>query len=114
MDWSTSGEMGWNEILYFLVYSIFFSYMEVPSSNTSPSTPDPPLPPITQVYSRRQPPSITCPKPIAFSLLNPGISNDLPVALREGKHKCTYPVSSFVSYNHLFFPTYSFIVSLES
>ena len=41
-------------------------------------------------------------------------SDDLPIALRKGKRTCTYPISSFVSYNHLSPPSCSFITSLDS
>ena len=40
--------------------------------------------------------------------------DDLPIALRKGKRTCTYPISSYVSYNHLSPPFYSFIASLDS
>ena len=76
----------------------------------------PSRPPITQVYSRRPPqqPSGTCPTPMTSSTIDPGPSDDLPIALRKGKRTCTYPISSFVSYHQLSFPTYSFLTSLDS
>ncbi|KAA0033069.1 Cysteine-rich RLK (RECEPTOR-like protein kinase) 8 [Cucumis melo var. makuwa] len=48
------------------------------------------------------------------SSCNPGPSDDLPIALCKGKRKCTYLVSSFVSYHQLSPPTYAFITSLDS
>lgn len=36
------------------------------------------------------------------SSFDPTPSNlELPIALRKGKCQCTYPISNFVSYNHL-------------
>ena len=48
------------------------------------------------------------------SSCDPAPSDDLPIALRKGKRKCTYPVSSFISYHQLSPSTYAFITSLES
>ncbi|KAL0558833.1 hypothetical protein IC582_003415 [Cucumis melo] len=45
---------------------------------------------------------------------DPGPSDDPLIALRKGKHKCTYPVSSFIFYHQLSPPTYAFITSLDS
>ena len=42
-------------------------------------------PPITQVYSRCQNPQVLSPTPVS-STLDPISSNDLPIALRKGKH----------------------------
>ena len=39
---------------------------------------------------------------------------DLPIAFRKGKHQCTYPISSFVSYDHLSSSSCCFITFLES
>lgn len=36
------------------------------------------------------------------------------IALHKGKHSCTFPISYFVSYNHLLSSTRSFIASLKS
>ena len=47
------------------------------------------------------------------SSCNSGPSDDLSIALPEGKRKCTYPVSSFVFYHQLSLPTYAFITSLD-
>ena len=58
-------------------------------------------PPITPVYSRRKEHTNTCPAPTASSLDPPQSDLDLPIALRKGKHQCTYPIANFVSYNHL-------------
>ena len=41
-------------------------------------------------------------------------SDDLPIVVRKGKHKCTYPVSSFIFYHQLSPPTYAFITTLDS
>lgn len=76
-------------------------------------TPKPPL----QVYTRRQrvpePAPGTClePTPSSSDLVS---KDDLPIALRKGKRNCTYPVSSFVSYDHLSASSCSFIASLDS
>ena len=75
----------------------------------------PPLtkPPITQVYARRQHPPVLSPPPAA-STSNPVLSDDLLIALRNGKCQCTHPISSFCSYNHLLSHSFSFITSLDS
>ena len=75
----------------------------------------PPLtkPPITQVYSRRQKPSVSSPTPVA-STLDPISDDDLPITLRKGKRQCVHQISSFCSYNHLSSHSYSFIASLDS
>ncbi|TYJ98825.1 Cysteine-rich RLK (RECEPTOR-like protein kinase) 8 [Cucumis melo var. makuwa] len=67
-------------------------------------------------YSRRPPPqsSDSCPPSMPPSSCNLGSSDDLLIALREGKRKCTYLVSSFVSYHQLSPPTYAFITSPDS
>ena len=41
-------------------------------------------------------------------------NDDLLIAFRKGKQQCAYPISSFVSYNHLLFSSCSFIASLDS
>lgn len=43
------------------------------------------------------------------------LDNDIhiPISLRKGKHLCTYPISSFVSYDLLSLSSYSFIASLD-
>ena len=90
---------------------------EVTSPKPSSSTDVPPFRRlISRVYSRRPPPqpSDICPPSMPPSSCNPGPSDDLPIALCKGKCKCTYPISSFVSYHPLSPPTYSFITSLES
>ena len=46
--------------------------------------------------------------------ISPASSDDLPIALRKGKRSCTYPISSYVSYNHLSPTSKSFIASLDS
>ena len=78
-------------------------------------TPAPVLvkPPITHVYSRCQNPPVSSPTPTALSS-NLIQNDDLPIVLRKGKRHCAHPISSFVSYNHLFFSSCSFITSLDS
>ena len=75
----------------------------------------PPLtkPLITQVYTRRQHPPVSSPPPAA-STLNPILSDDLPIALREGKRQCAHPISSFSFYDHLSSYSCSFVASLDS
>lgn len=85
------------------------------------TTPTPPL--VTQVYSRQKETHDTCLIPIS-SLSNPTVlpvfppsdptpsDLNLPIALRKGKHQWTYPISNFVSSNHL--SPCSLIVSLDS
>ena len=74
----------------------------------------PPLtkPPITQVYARRLHPPVSSPPPAA-STSNPIISDNLPIALRKSKRRCTHPISSFCSYNHLSSHSCLFIASLD-
>ena len=69
--------------------------------------------PITQVYTRRQHPPVSSPPPTASTLYLVS-SDDLPIALRKGKHQCVHPISSFCSYNHLSTCSCSFIASLDS
>ena len=75
----------------------------------------PPLtkPPITQVYAQCQQPPVSSP-PLTTSTSNSVLSDDLPIALRIGKHQCTHPISSFCSYNNLSSHSCSFIASLDS
>ena len=70
-------------------------------------------PPITQVYSRRQNPSVSSPTPTASSL-DLIQNDDLLIAFRKGKRLCAHPISLFVSYNHLSSSSCSFIASLDS
>ena len=70
-------------------------------------------PPITQVYTRRQQPSISSPLPTA-STSDPVLSDDLSLALCKGKRQCAYQISSFCSYDHLSLHSCSFIASLDS
>ena len=69
--------------------------------------------PITQAYSWRQNPPVSSPTSAASSS-DPVENDDLLIALRKGKHQCAYPISSFVSYNHLSSSSCSFIASLDS
>ena len=75
----------------------------------------PPLtkPPITQVYARRLH-RVVSSSPLIASTSDPVLSDDLPIAIRKGKHQCIYPISSFCSYNHLSSHYCSFIASLDS
>ena len=56
-------------------------------------------PPITQVYTWRQHPSVSSPPPAA-STLDPVLNDDLTIALHKGKRQCAHPISSFCSYDH--------------
>ena len=40
--------------------------------------------------------------------------SDIPIALRKGKHTCTYPIASFVSYDKLSVSSRSFVATLDS
>ena len=51
-------------------------------------------PPITQVYTRRQHPLVSSP-PLAALTSDPILSDDLPIALRKGKHQCAHPIPYF-------------------
>ena len=82
------------------------------ASPTLASVPPLKKPPITQVYARHLHPVVSSLPPIA-STSDPVLSDDLPIALREGKRQCTHPISSFCSYNHLSSHSYSFIASLD-
>ena len=70
-------------------------------------------PPITQVYSRYQNPSISSQTSVA-SPLDPIQNDDLLIALYKGKRQCAHPISLFVSYNHLSSSSCSFIAPLDS
>ena len=83
---------------------------------TSPTpTSVPPLtkPPITQVYAQCLHPPVSSPSSVA-STSDPVLSDDLPIAHRNGKLQCTHPISSFCSYNHLSSHSCLFIASLDS
>ena len=106
-----------DDLLAYTVTYPFNSPVTPVTPSPDDSTPEvPPLvkPPILQVYSRRQDPHATCPAPVSSSSSDP-ISNDhdLLIALRKGKHHCTYPISSFVSYDHLSPSSFSFFASLN-
>ena len=83
-------------------------------SSPSPTTaPVPIKPPITQVYSRRQNPSVSSPTLAALS--SDPIQNDNHlIALRKGKRQCAHPISSFVSYNPFSSSFCFFIAPLDS
>ena len=70
-------------------------------------------PPVTQVYTRRQHPTVSSPLP-STSTLNLVLSDDLSIALRKGKRQCAHPISSFCSYDYLLSRSCSFITSLDS
>ncbi|CAM8896855.1 unnamed protein product [Rhodiola kirilowii] len=97
-------------------------------THTTPPAPVPPLvpplvrPPILHTYFRRPRPEVTVisdvqpttsDAPISSSS-DPPLSDDLPIALRKGTRTCTYPISSFVSYDRLSGSSRSFIASLAS
>ena len=69
--------------------------------------------PITQVYARRLHLPVSSPLSAA-STSDPVLSDNLPIALHEGKRQCTHPISSFCSYNRLSSHSCSFIASLDS
>ena len=58
-------------------------------------------------------PPISSPPPTA-STLDPLLSDDLSIALCNGKHQCAHPISCFCSYDHLSSRSCSFIASLDS
>nr|CAD1839614.1 unnamed protein product [Ananas comosus var. bracteatus] len=92
---------------------------------SSPATPIPApsatvQPPIVHVYSRRlatpdsdPPPASSSEDPVT-TITDLASDSDLPIALRKGKWTCTYPISSFVSYDCLSSSSRCFITSLES
>ena len=86
---------------------VYYVSLLVPTSTSIPVQP-----PITQVYSKCQNPLVSSPTPTA-STLDPVFSDDLPIALRKGKHQCIHQISSFCSYNHLSSHSCSFIASLD-
>ena len=87
-----------------LVYTI--------ASPVAPPLPAPVKPPITQVYTRRQNPLVSGPPPVASKSYP--FPDDLPIALRKGRHQCVHPISSFCTYNQLSSQSCSFIASLDS
>lgn len=76
--------------------------------------------PVVHVYSRRLETIDSGHAPTTSSLEDPATihastSNlDLTFALRKSKHTCTYPISSFMHYNHLSSSSRYFITTLES
>ncbi|KAA0047603.1 ty3-gypsy retrotransposon protein [Cucumis melo var. makuwa] len=86
------------------------------SPTPSPALPPastPNRPPIPKIYSYRQQPPGECSIPKYSLLSDPGPSDEFPIALGKGKHSCTYPIASYVSYDHLSSPTCSFVKSLD-
>lgn len=106
---SQSFDKGENDDL--LQYHVIYKTTESPSS----SVPPPPLPPIIHTYSRRKDSPASCSAPVSSSALDPGPSDlDLPIALRKGKRQCAYPISSFVTYDHLSASSSSFVATVDS
>ena len=70
-------------------------------------------PSITQVYTLRLCRPVSSPPPAA-STSNPVLSDDLPIALHEGKCQCVHKIFCFCSYDHLSSHSCSFIASLDS
>nr|CAD1825763.1 unnamed protein product [Ananas comosus var. bracteatus] len=110
--------------LVFLVVRVLCE-MSVHRQVSSPATAIPaPLatvrPPIVHVYSRRlatpdsdPPPASSSEDPVT-TITDLASNSDLPIALRKGKRKCTYPISSFICYDRLSSSSHYFITSLES
>ena len=75
----------------------------------------PPLtkPPVTQVYARRLHLPVLSLPPAALTS-DSVLSDDLPIALRNGKRQCTHPISSFYSFNHLSSHSCLFFASFNS
>ena len=102
---SSSTHTGQGEANDLLVYTI--------ASPVAPSVPSLVKPPITQVYIGRQNPLVSGPPPAASSSETVS-DDDLPIALRKGRHQCVHPISSFCTYNQLSSQFCSFIASLDS
>ncbi|XP_058000840.1 uncharacterized protein LOC131179109 [Hevea brasiliensis] len=79
----------------------------------------PTRPPVVHIYSRKLEIPDSDPPPTT-SLGDPVLHTDhdsdlnLPIALRKGKRSCTYPISSFVSYNQLSSCSRCFVTSSDS
>ena len=75
---------------------VYMVSLQVPTLAPAPFfialDPVPLKPPITQVYSRRQNPPISCPTTAASSL-DSVYNDDLPIALRKGKRQCAHLIS---------------------
>ena len=88
---------------------------ELTLSAASPSLPRPPI-----IYIRRPRstphtlinPLETCHTP-GPSSSDPLPTDDIPIALRKGKRHCTYPISSYISYNLLTSSSRTFVSSLD-
>ena len=72
-----------------MIYWFIFVFSLVPTLTLVPIKPL-----ITQVYSRSQNSQVSSPTPGASSL-DSIKSDDLPIALREGKRQCAHPISLF-------------------
>ncbi|GAA0155358.1 hypothetical protein LIER_13105 [Lithospermum erythrorhizon] len=85
------------------------------ASNMSEPVPRPSIELFEKVYTRRRTPHApnSCSTPIPQSS-DPVSDDERPIALCKGKTSCTYPISSFVSYDHLTCSSRSFITSLDS
>ena len=69
--------------------------------------------PITKVYAQRQHSPVLS-LPLAASISDLVLSDDLPIVLCKGKRQCAHPISFFCSYDHLSSQSCSFIASLDS
>ncbi|TYJ99680.1 putative mitochondrial protein [Cucumis melo var. makuwa] len=69
--------------------------------------------PTPKFYSRQQQPPSKCSVSKGYLLSNSGPSDDLPITPRKGKHSCTYPIVSYVSYDRLSYPTCSLVKPLD-
>ncbi|XP_075074543.1 uncharacterized protein LOC142162130 [Nicotiana tabacum] len=107
-----------DDILVYTVTHPVSSPTPLPQSPVSLDRPSE-QPPVLHVYTRRQQTSEPDPLPTSASSVDPTScvsdpSLDLPIAIRKGTRQCTYPISSFVSYDHLSTSSSSFIASLDS
>ncbi|KAJ9180876.1 hypothetical protein P3X46_009068, partial [Hevea brasiliensis] len=100
-----------------LIYTV--QPMSSPLPQPVPSVSRPTRPPVVHVYSRRleipdsdPPPATSLGDPVPHTDHDSDL--DLPIALRKGKRSCTYPISSFVSYNQLSSCSRCFVTSLDS
>nr|GEU50354.1 polyprotein, putative [Tanacetum cinerariifolium] len=77
--------------------------------NDAPNNVSNDVPTLSEAYSDSDAPSGSDSPPAS-----PARELDLPIALRKAKHTCTYPVSSFVSYDGLSPSSRAFVAKLES
>lgn len=91
-------------------------------SPSNPSTPFilvPGHPPIVHVYSWQLETLDSNPLSASSSVnlappIPPQFDLDLPISLRKGKHSYRYPISSFLSYDHLSSSCCCFVITLDS